>query len=131
MHTTFIKIRGYHLDMYQHVNNARYLELLEEARWDYIEDKLDLNQWMKEGLGFAVANININYRRPATFNQILEIKSHLSQINSKSAVISQQIFLKGTDVLIGDAKVTFVITDMKTGKALPVEGKIKESLQKL
>lgn len=28
---TFIKVRGYHLDVYQHVNNARYLEFLEEA----------------------------------------------------------------------------------------------------
>ena len=31
---TQIKVRGYHLDVYQHVNNARYLEFLEEARWD-------------------------------------------------------------------------------------------------
>lgn len=30
---TQIKVRGYHLDVYQHVNNARYLEFLEEARW--------------------------------------------------------------------------------------------------
>lgn len=29
---TQIKVRGYHLDVYQHVNNARYLEFLEEAR---------------------------------------------------------------------------------------------------
>ena len=31
---TQIKVRGYHLDVYQHVNNARYTEFLEEARWD-------------------------------------------------------------------------------------------------
>lgn len=31
---TQIKVRGYHLDVYQHVNNARYPEFLEEARWD-------------------------------------------------------------------------------------------------
>ena len=30
---TKIKVRGFHLDVYQHVNNARYLEFLEEARW--------------------------------------------------------------------------------------------------
>ena len=29
---TKIKVRGFHLDVYQHVNNARYLEFLEEAR---------------------------------------------------------------------------------------------------
>ncbi|EAB4380520.1 hypothetical protein EBH53_19380 [Salmonella enterica] len=34
---TQIKVRGYHLDVYQHVNNARYLEFLEEARWDGLD----------------------------------------------------------------------------------------------
>ena len=33
---TKIKVRGFHLDVYQHVNNARYLEFLES------EDKLDV-----------------------------------------------------------------------------------------
>ncbi len=27
-----IKVRGYHLDIYSHVNNGRYLEFLEEGR---------------------------------------------------------------------------------------------------
>jgi thioesterase-3 len=31
-HVTTIKIRGYHLDLNGHVNNARYLEFLEEGR---------------------------------------------------------------------------------------------------
>ena len=37
-HQIRIKVRGYHLDVFQHVNNARYLEFLEEARWTYFDD---------------------------------------------------------------------------------------------
>jgi thioesterase-3 len=37
-----IRIRGYHTDLYQHVNNARYLEFLEEGRWQLLEDHMDL-----------------------------------------------------------------------------------------
>ena len=33
-----IKVRGYHLDIYAHVNNARYVEFLEEARWALFDD---------------------------------------------------------------------------------------------
>ena len=59
---TQIKVRGYHLDVYQHVNNARYLEFL-EARWDGLENS-DSFQWMTEkNIAFVVVNININYRR--------------------------------------------------------------------
>ena len=39
---TIIKVHGYHLDVYQHVNNARYLEFLEEARWNALEDGMPL-----------------------------------------------------------------------------------------
>ena len=42
---TQIKVRGYHLDGYQHVNNARYLEFLEEARWHGLENS-DSFHWM-------------------------------------------------------------------------------------
>ena len=35
--TTEIVIRGYHVDIYGHVNNARYLEFLEEDRWAVLE----------------------------------------------------------------------------------------------
>ncbi len=130
MHAIKIKVRGYHLDMYQHVNNARYLEFLEEARWHYVESKLDLQEWIKDGLGFVVVNININYRKPASLNQILEIKSEMSKISHRSATIKQEIFLDGTTILIADVMVTFVIVDVHTGKAVPLDGKIMEVLKK-
>ena len=129
MHKINIKVRGYHLDMYQHVNNARYLEFLEEARWHYIESKLDLLEWMKKDLGFAVVNINISYRKPASLNQIIEIKSKMSKISRKSATIEQQIYLQGTDILIAEAQVTFVIVNIKTGKAVSLDGALKEILE--
>jgi thioesterase-3 len=131
MHKIKIKVRGYHLDMYQHVNNARYLEFLEEARWHYIESKLDLLEWMKRDLGFAVVNINISYRKPASLNQIIEIKSKMSKISRRSATIEQQIYLQGTDILIAEAQVTFVIINIKTGKAVSLEGALKEILESL
>ncbi len=82
---TQIKVRGYHLDVYQHVNNARYLEFLEEARWDGLENS-DSFQWMTaHNIAFVVVNININYRRPAVLSDLLTITSQLQQLNGKSA----------------------------------------------
>ena len=75
VHSTPIKVRGYHLDMYGHVNNARYLEFLEEARWRLFEDYFDVDYWQKRGLGFVAVNINIAYRRPALLDELLEVQS--------------------------------------------------------
>ena len=131
MHSIKIKVRGYHLDMYQHVNNARYLEFLEEARWDFIESKVNLKEWGKKGLGFVVAKIEINYRKPASLDQVVEIKSQISRLNIKSATIEQSIYLENTDTLIANADVTFVIVDIKTGKPVPLDGELLDLINSL
>ncbi len=130
LHKIKIKVRGYHIDMYQHVNNARYLEFLEEARWEYVESVIPLDDLMKEGYGFAVVNININYRNPAYINQILEISSNMATISRRSATIHQQIFIENSKTKIADADVTFVMIDIKTGKSIPLEGEIRSILEK-
>jgi thioesterase-3 len=129
-HKIKIKVRGYHLDMYQHVNNARYLEFLEEARWDYVESVIPLDELIQDGFGFAVVNININYRNPAFINQTIEIHSHMATISRRSATIHQQILVENSSKKIADADVTFVIIDIKTGKSIPLEGKIRTILEK-
>lgn len=88
---TQIKVRGYHLDVYQHVNNARYLEFLEEARWDGLENS-DSFQWMTaHNIAFVVVNININYRRPAVLSDLLTITSQLQQLNGKSGILARSL----------------------------------------
>jgi thioesterase-3 len=129
MHSIKIKVRGYHLDMYCHVNNARYLEFLEEARWNLIESKIDLQDWMKKGLGFVVVNININYRKPGSLDQVLDIHSRVSRVNVRSATIEQKIYIDGTDTLITDADVTFVVVDIKTGKPVALKGELLDIMK--
>ena len=51
---TEIITRGYHMDIYGHVNNARYLEFLEEDRWAQFEAHIDLARWASRGLVFMV-----------------------------------------------------------------------------
>lgn len=85
---TQIKVRGYHLDVYQHVNNARYLEFLEEARWDGTESSPAFHWMTARNIAFVVVNININYRRPAVLGDVLTVTSKLEQLNGKSGTLS-------------------------------------------
>jgi thioesterase-3 len=125
-HCTQIKVRGYHLDLYGHVNNARYLEFLEEARWQWVEEKADLGGLLERGMGFSVVNININYRRPAYLGEILEIESGIKVLGNRSGIVRQVVTLLGTDTVVADADVTFVIVSRETGKALPLAGELRE-----
>ncbi len=129
-HLTQIKVRGYHLDIYQHVNNARYLEFLEEARWAYLEDCGDVEYFNSRALAWVIVNININYRNAATNGQTLQIATQFSKIGGKSAVIHQVVTVAGTDVVVADADITFVCLDQRTGKAVPIEGELHTRLSK-
>jgi thioesterase-3 len=122
-----IKIRGYHTDLYQHVNNARYLEFLEEGRWKLLEDHLDLEAFIHNRLFFFVVNINISYRSQAKVGDTIVIRSGLKKIGNKSAVFRQQILNKDTRTVCVDADITFVIADIM-GKPIKLEGGLKEKL---
>ncbi len=125
-----IKIRGYHTDLYQHVNNARYLEFLEEARWQLLEDHVDLQTFMEKGFLFFVVNINISYKSQARVNDVIRIRSGLGKIGNKSAVIRQQVVNQATGQVCVDADVTFVLSDFK-GKSLKLEGELLALLKQI
>ena len=128
---TTIKVRGYHLDVYQHVNNARYLEFLEEARWEWLEE-VEAFHWLQEQkLAFVVVNININYRRPAVLGDVLTIDSAITQLNGKSGIIAQRVLLAGQETVVADAALTFVCIDLRTQKAVTLEGELRERLMRL
>jgi thioesterase III len=128
-HITEITVRGYHLDLYRHVNNARYLEFLEESRWQNYDKRFETAGLKEKGLAFVIVNINIDYKRPALLGDVLNIVNTLQRIGNKSVTIRQHMFLKGTDTTVVDAAVTIVLMDMKTGKAVPIEGELLTMMQ--
>ena len=126
-----VKVRGFHLDVYGHVNNARYLEFLEDARWTLIESEIDLEKWRKLGFAFTVVKITINYRKAACLNDVLDIHTRLDRLGGRSGVFKQEITLASTGEPVADAEVVFVIVDSETGKATRLEGEIHKALESL
>jgi thioesterase-3 len=131
IHTIEIKIRGYHLDLFGHVNNARYLEFLEEARWAAFEKTVDLEHMARKGWAFTVVNININYRRPALMNDVLRIETRIAEWRRRSAIVRQEVVHTQSGELVADADVTFVIFDTAKQKTAILEGALLEMLNQV
>lgn len=131
MHQTHIRVRGYHLDVFQHVNNARYLEFLEEARWSYFEDTGLTPLFVDGDLGMAVVNININYRRGALLGNDLVVHTRFSSVNERHAVIAQEIVFKDSGKTVADATVVFVAVDKQHNRAVAFAGAMKARLHAL
>ena len=83
------------------------------------------------GLGMAVVNININYRRGAVLNDDLVVHTRFESVQQRNAVLAQEIVLKGSDTVVADAKIVFVAVDQKAGRAVAFEGALKAKLDEL
>ncbi|MBB63922.1 MAG: thioesterase [Waddliaceae bacterium] len=126
MDTCEITVYGFHIDVFGHVNNARYLEFLEEARWKRFSEAARYLQ--KQGLAFVVANVNINYRSPAIMGQTLLVKTELVDFGKSSLNIAQEIHDKNTEALVADATVKAVVIDRKTSRPKLISDTIKQDL---
>lgn len=125
-----IKVIGYHIDVFGHVNNARYLEFYEMERWAWL-DKNQLKEWMIQNkIAMVAVNINVNYRIGAILGDQLTISSSIQKIGQKSAICYQQITRERnqTKELVSDAAITFVFIDLITNKALPITDKLRQIL---
>ncbi|PIT58203.1 acyl-CoA thioesterase [Snodgrassella alvi] len=130
-HQTEIRVRGFHLDVYRHVNNARYLEFLEEARWHYFDEAGLTPLFTAAGCGMAVININISYRRSAGFGDDLLITTAFSRVQPRKVEVSQIITLKNTGQTVVQAQVAFVAFDQQSNKAVSFPAVIQQRFNTL
>lgn len=130
MFTHQIKVRGFHCDMFGHVNNARYLEFLEEARWEWLNRITTFDFFEKKNLSFVVVSITIHYKWPSVLNDVLEISVELKHISNRSATVHQKLTRLHDNKLIAEADVTFALLDNSAGRAVAIDDEMKEILMK-
>ncbi|MEO1587358.1 MAG: thioesterase family protein, partial [Bacteroidota bacterium] len=81
---TEITVRSWTLDLYGQVSNAKFLEFLEEARWNHFEGFFESGMFMDLGLAFVLVNVNLNYSAPANLGDLLDITTRITRIGEKS-----------------------------------------------
>ncbi len=118
---TRIRIRSYHLDGYGHVNNARYLEFLEEARWAFFERHNLLR--LLDGIMMVVARIDIRYLRAAQEGQTLDIATRIQSAEPRQVMLRQTIRRSDTGKTTAEADITLVPVSAANGRTtdLPAE----------
>ncbi len=125
MTMTMIKVRGYHEDRFGHVNNARYLEFLEDARWAHLEERgMDIGFFKAHGIFPVVVRLSIVYRRPASAGDVLVVTTEVASAGRRKIVIEQQARFAGSDEVSVEAEVTAVFLDETTGRPVPMSAEI-------
>jgi len=85
-------IREAHLDTFGHVNNAEYLRLLEEARWELITTNgYGLRKIVESGLGPTILEIQLRFTKEIRLRQKVKIKTQLQSYPGKVGFLKQWI----------------------------------------
>ncbi|ARC50568.1 acyl-CoA thioesterase [Neisseria mucosa] len=112
-----VRVRNYHLDGYGHVNNARYLEFLEEARWAFFEEHGLLSEI--DGFMLVVVRTDIRYRRAAVDGDILRFEGRLKELTSRHIILTQNIVLPSGKNAV-EAEITLMVVSAESGRSISI-----------
>lgn len=81
-----------HLDTLAHVNNAAYLEILEEARWKLLTDGgFGVEDIKRDGVSPIVLECHIKYLKEITLREKVMIESQMQSYKDKIGYLKQVI----------------------------------------
>ena len=119
MHSKKFTVKEIHLDTFGHVNNATYLELFEDARWDLVTERgYGLKRVRETGIGPTVLEIEIKFRQELRLRDEVLIESNVESYEGKVGKLRQKMLLKDGS-LACDALFTFGLFD--TGQRKLIE----------
>jgi YbgC/YbaW family acyl-CoA thioester hydrolase len=79
MNVCRIRVRGYELDSYGHVNNAVFFNYFEQARWEFFQVHGLLTAIKAGGLLLVVTEANIRYQHELKLGDEVEITTNIKK----------------------------------------------------
>ncbi len=128
VHETAFPIRTFHTDSFGHVNNAKYLELLEEARWQYAEDNGLMKLLTRDNLGFIIIDMRLRFRDEVVEGDRIVVSTQLLTLGSGSGEVEQLVRKDGQRKIALKSLFHFILVDRETRTPAAIEGDIRELL---
>lgn len=112
------KIRFHDCDMFGHLNNARYIDYMISARQDHLKEayNFDYNTYYNNNLGWVISYHEIQYLKPALFDETISIQSSLLNVDNESLHVEVLMMNESKTQLkaILRSKLTFI--NLKAGR---------------
>lgn len=110
-----ILIKESHLDTFGHVNNAEYLRLFEEARWDLVtQNGYGIDKIKETGLGPTILQINLRFIKEIRLRENITIETQIISYKNKIGKLGQKMVRN--DEVCCEAEFTIGLFDTKERK---------------
>lgn len=118
-----VLIRESHIDSFGHVNNAHYLSLFEEARWEIISPRgFSVAEIQARGLGPVVLEVNLRFAKEVQLRQKIRICSEVligpNFSRSKTFKMIQKMLNEKNETCC-TGEFTFALFDLRARRIVP------------
>jgi len=127
---TLYRVTWADTDAAQVVHHSNYFRLFERAEEElYRHLGFSFTDFRTRGLWFPRVEACCQYRKPAKFNDLLEIEVTVEEMKEKSVKYAFRILNKENMQLLATGYVVAVVVDKQAGKATRIPKEIVEKLR--
>jgi acyl-CoA thioester hydrolase len=127
-HQYEVRVRYSETDQMGIVYHGNYAQYFEMGRVEWLRNLGLSYKWMEEnGIMLPVVSLNINYKKPARYDDLLIVKTIFKSQSSVKIEFDYEIYNESQELLtIANSVLVFV--DMKTGRPTQPPGYVNEKL---
>jgi acyl-CoA thioester hydrolase len=118
MHSTEIRVRYGETDQMGVVYHGNYAQFLEVARVEWLRSiDISYKKMENDGVMLPVVNLNINFKKPAVYDEMIIVKTKLREKPGLKITVDQEIYNKNNDLLTV-SEITLVFVNMQTKRPM-------------
>jgi acyl-CoA thioester hydrolase len=121
------RVRHYELDSFGHVNNAVYVNYMQEAAIEASADAGFGPAWYSErGTNWVIRKLSVRYLLPARYLDELQVRTWISEVRRATCTREYSITRIGDGAQVARARAQWVYLDSTTGKLTRIPAEISE-----
>ena len=100
--STLIRVRYAETDAMGIVHHAVYPIWMELGRSDFLRELgQSYAEWERQGVMMSVAELLVTFRAPARYDELVEVRTRLVEVNRRKITFAYTIFREGTRLVEG------------------------------
>ncbi len=122
-------VQSTHLDLFGHVNNARYFEFFEWGRWHWAQAQgVGFLELIQTGVGPVVVHMEANFLKELTLGELITLHTRPISLGNTSFDLAQEMHNEEGDT-VATLKVKVVFMDMKRRCSMPIPSSLRMLLE--
>lgn len=117
-----VEVRFADIDMFQHVNNAKYFTYMESARVAYYTQISGLADPRK--FGMTLARAEVDFLKPVFYGQTLRVYTRIGRVGNKSWTLEHEFRDAETGQVMAKGSTVNVFYDYETEQSRPIPAEI-------